>query len=165
MTAFKNVALLASLAATSVGLTAGVAPASAARAQSGATLYIFEDPAIHTNYRVTIKGLFPMEQADAVGYLNNINDGKCEGGMSYHVHGDDGDPQHIVTKVFHGAHSDPEGYLRATPEGLEYLREIPLRKGFLNEDDGTDEIYAQAIFLDSDCISSVQTTQVLTGEF
>jgi hypothetical protein len=43
-----------------IGLTAGIAPAAASPAQSGATLYVYEDPRNHDNYRVSIKGVFPM---------------------------------------------------------------------------------------------------------
>jgi hypothetical protein len=52
-----------------VGMTAGLAPAAAAPAQSGATVYVYEDPKNPNNYRVSIKGVFPMQQPDAVGFL------------------------------------------------------------------------------------------------
>jgi hypothetical protein len=161
-------ALLSSAAvlAGAVGLTAGPAPASAAPAQSGATLFVIQDPVHPNNYRLAIMGTYPMQQADAVGFLNNINNGKCEGSMFYYLYGDDGDPQHIHTLHFPGAHEDGEGYLKATSEGLGYRREFALRKNFLNEDsDGQDEIYAQANFLDSDCNTRIQTTQVIRDSF
>src|SRR5215208_203690 len=58
-----------------VGMTAGLALAAAAPAQSGATLYVYEDPKNADNYRVSIKGVFPMQQPDAVGFLVHVNDG------------------------------------------------------------------------------------------
>lgn len=169
MTASKTIGTLigaAASAAAAFGMTFGLAPASAAPAQSGAYLAIIQDPAHQNNYRLAIQGIIRMEQADAVGFINNINNGKCQGGMFYYVYGDDGDPQHIITKHFPGAREDAEGYLRATSEGLVYRREIALRKNFLNEDgDGVDEIYAQANFLDSDCAARIQTTQVISKNF
>lgn len=150
------------------GAVAGMAPVSAAPAPSGANLHMIQDPANQGNYLLAILGRFPMTQADAVGFLNNINNGNCEGGMFYHIRGDDegnNDP-YVVTKRFLGAHDDDQGYLKATSQGLEYRRQIPLRKNFLDEDrDGVDEIYAQASFLDSDCEIRLQTSQVLTGNF
>jgi hypothetical protein len=148
------------------GLSVGPAPVSAAPGQSGATLFVIQDPAHTNNYRLAILGTYPMQQADAVGFINNINNGKCQGGMFYYIYGDDGDPQHIYTHYLPGAAVDGEGYLEATSEGLQYRREIALRKNFLNEDgDGEDEIYAQANFLDSDCNTRLQTTQVIRNSF
>jgi hypothetical protein len=169
MPAFKPIATLigaAAAAAAAVGLAVGPAPASAAPAQSGAYLAIIQDHAHQNNYRLAVQGIIRMQQSDAVGFINNINIGQCQGGMFYYVYGDDGDPQHIVTKHFPGALEDAEGYLRATSEGLVYRREIALRKNFLNEDsDGVDEIYVQANFLDSDCKARIQTSQVVSNNF
>lgn len=153
--------------ATAIGLTAGVAPASAAPKQVGATLHIVQDVQHSNNWRLTSVGVYPMSQADAQGFLNNMNNGKCRGALYYHVYGDDGSPQHIFsTRPFYSAHADAEGFLRATPQGLEYRREITLRKSKLNEDDGvfdkTDEIYTQVNFLDSDCKSRFHTSQVIS---
>ena len=71
MSAFKNIPSLiggtAVVAAATIGLTAGPAPASAAPRPSGATIYVVPDPANSANYRVTIKGVFPMSEYDAVG--------------------------------------------------------------------------------------------------
>lgn len=156
----------AAMIATAFGAPASLVPASAAPGQSGATLFITQDQVTPTNYLLAVLGTFRMPEADAVGFLNNINNGRCEGGMFYHIIGDDGDPQYIVTKRFLGAHEDDQGYFKATSEGLVYRRQILLRKNFLNEDsDGEDEIYAQASFLDSDCKTRVQTTQVITNHF
>lgn len=172
MTAFKKIGTLvgtAAVAAAAVGLTTGLPPASATPGQSGATLFIVQDSVNQGNYRPAILGRISMPQADAVGFLNNINN--CAGGMNYYVFGDDeGDPdRYIVAKYFPGVQVDDQGYMKATSQGLEYRREILLRKNFLNEDSGVlddnDEIYAQAHFKDSDCKVRVQTTQVITNLF
>lgn len=163
---FSTGALLSGAAALAgvVGLTVGPAPAYAAPAQSGATIYIYEDPKNADNYRVSIKGVFPMQQPDAVGFLVHVNDGNYPGGpgpggMIYHLVGDDdrswpGDSDITGSVFIPGAQTDSEGYLRAGPEGLEYLREISVPKGKFNEDDGVfndeDEIYAVAMFRDGD---------------
>ena len=169
-----NVARLigtAAAAAAAAGLTVGPAPVSAAPGQSGATLFIVQDSVSPGNYRLAILGRFPMPQADAVGFLNNISNGDCQGGMNYYVFGDDEgyNDRYIVMKSFPGVQVDDQGYLKATSQGLEYRREILLRKHFLNEDSGVlddnDEIYAQAHFKDSDCKVRVQTTQVITNLF
>ena len=85
MSAFKNIPSLiggtAVVAAATIGLTAGPAPASAAPRPSGATIYVFPDPANSANYRVMITGVFPMSEYDAVGFINNINTGEPPGGM------------------------------------------------------------------------------------
>jgi hypothetical protein len=168
----------AALAAV-VGLTAGAAPASAAPAQSGATMYVYEDPKNPNNFRVSIKGVFPMQQPDAAGFLVHVNDGNYPGGpgpggMIYHIAGDDdrswpGDSD-ITSSVFvPGAQTDSEGYLRAGPGGLEYLREISVPKGNFNEDDGVfneeDEIYAVAVFRDGDGGSRLQFSQKIVRYF
>jgi hypothetical protein len=165
MNATKKMAAMlggAAVISTVVGLTVGVAPASASPAQNGATLYVNEDPLNHNNYRVAIKGVFPMLQPDAVGFLVHINDGKYPGGpgpggMIYHVVADDGDgwpgDRDITGSTFvQGTQTDNEGYLRAGPDGIEYLREISIPKKSFDEDDGPlseeDEIYAVAMFRD-----------------
>lgn len=158
----------AAVLAAIVGMTVGLAPALAAPAQSGAVLAIVQDHAHQNNYRLAINGIIRMEQADAVGFLNNLNNGQCGqySGMIYRFYGDDGNPQYIHRSYFPGAQSDAEGYLKATSEGLVYRREITLRKNFLNEDpDGVDEIYAEAQFLDSDCVGRTQISQVVSQNF
>jgi hypothetical protein len=148
----------AAVIATVVGLTAGVAPAAASPPQSGATLYVNEDPLNHANYRLAIKGVFPMLQADAVGYLIHINDGTNPGGMEYHVVADDEDGYSqdgdLYSAFLPHTQTDREGYLRAGSEGIEYLREISIPKSKLDEDHShvneEDEIYASAIFRDAD---------------
>jgi len=162
----KTIAALMGGAATIaavVGMTAGLAPAAAAPAQSGATLYVYEDPKNPSNYRVSIKGVFPMQQPDAVGFLVHVNDGNHPGGpgpggMIYHLEADDGNgwpnDQSFANGFFPGAQVDAEGYLKAGPDGLEYLRELSIPKGKFNEDDGAfneeDEVYAVAESRDGD---------------
>lgn len=162
----------AAAVATAFGLLTGPAPALAAPGQTGATLHIIQDPQNQGNYLLAILGRFPMPQADAVGFLNNINNGDCQGGMNYYVFGDDGgreDARYIHFKPVLGAHNNPDGYLKASSQGLEYRTQILLRKSLLNEDSGVlddnDEIYAQAHFKDSDCKIRIQTSQVITGLF
>lgn len=107
----------ATVAVAALGLTAALAPASAAPGPSGANLHIIEDPDNQGNYLLAILGRFPMPQADAVGFLNNINNGDCQGGMNYYIFGDDeGDPdRYIHFKPAVGVHDDnqglPESYL------------------------------------------------------
>jgi hypothetical protein len=178
----KTIAALMGGAATLaavVGLTAGAAPASAAPAQSGATMYVYEDPKNPNNFRVSIKGVFPMQQPDAAGFLVHVNDGNYpggpgQGGMIYHLVGDDdrgfpGDATLIPSTFVPGAQVDVEGYLRAGPEGLEYLREISVPKGEFNEDDGVfnegDEIYAVADFRDGDGGHRRQVSQKIVRNF
>ncbi|MGV0643316.1 hypothetical protein ABQE44_07910 [Mycolicibacterium sp. XJ2546] len=162
----------AAVVVTAAGVVAGATPASAAPGQSGATLHIIQDPQNQGNYLLAILGRFPMPQADAVGFLNNLNNGDCQGGMNYYVFGDDdGDEgaRYIHFKPVLGAHNNPDGYLKASSQGLEYRTQIQLRKSFLNEDSGVfddnDEIYAQAHFKDSDCKIRIQTSQVITRLF
>jgi hypothetical protein len=168
MNARKKVASAMGYAAmvAATGLSIGLAPASAAPEQSpGSLLYIYQDPVNDGNYRMSIKGVYPMQQADAVGFITHISEKGC-GGMHYLIYGDDGDPQYIYDRNFPGAQVDKEGYLRATPQGLEYLREIVLRKSFLNEDNnGVDEIYARVRFVDGDCVSRNQVTHPVHGDF
>jgi hypothetical protein len=168
----------ASVIAGAVGLTAGVAPAAASPAQSGATLYVNEDAANHNNYRLAIKGVFPMLQADAVGYLVHVNDGNYpggpgQGGMSYLLQGDDGNgfpgDKNLSSHFFPGTQTGGEGYLRAGPEGIEYLREISVPKNKLDEDTGPineeDEIYAVATFRDGDGGGRIQYSQKIVRYF
>ncbi|MGV0792665.1 hypothetical protein [Mycolicibacterium sp. XJ1819] len=71
------------------GAMATAAPAVAAPGQTGANLHVIQDPANQGNYLLAIIGRFPMPQADAVGFLNNINNGDCQGGMNYYIYADD----------------------------------------------------------------------------
>ena len=180
MNATKKMTALLSGAATSgavVALTAGVALAAAAPAQSGASLFVCRDVANSSNYRMTIKGVFPMQQPDAVGFLTHVNDGintgQGPGGMIYHLEADDGngwpgDPS-IAYSFVPGAQVDAEGYVKAGPGGLEYLREISVPRGDFDEDTGPineeDEIYAVATFRDGDGGERTQFSQKIVRYF
>ncbi|BDX33054.1 hypothetical protein TUM20985_36010 [Mycobacterium antarcticum] len=168
----------AAVLGTVVAMTAGLAPAAASPKQSGAQLFVNEDRGNPANYRLAIKGVFPMEQADAVGYLIHINDGDHpggpgRGGMIYHLQADDGNgwpgDSALVSEFLPGTQTDGEGYLRATPAGIEYLREISVPKKVLDEDTGPineeDEIYAVATFRDGDGGESWQVSQKIVRYF
>jgi len=176
----KLTALLGGAAAIStvVALTAGAATSAASPAQSGATLYVCQDVANPSNYRVTIKGVFPMQQPDAVGFLVHVNDGintgQGPGGMIYHVVGDDGNgwpgDRDIFPSTFvQGAQVDSEGYVRAGPGGIEYLREISIPRKNFDEDSSfineEDEIYAVASFRDGDGGERTQFSQQIVRYF
>lgn len=160
-------------AAVAAVLAASVsaAPALATPGQTNAHLFIAQDPANAGNSLVAIVGRFPMPQGDAVGFLNNINNGDCDGHMNYRVFADDsGDPDRYVHfETAPGARDDAQGYLKASSQGLEFRRNMVLPTSLLNEDSGVlddnDEIYAQASFVDSDCKARVATTQVITNLF
>ena len=67
--------------AASVGLTAGLAPVSAApQASPGVSLTVRDDPANPANYLVKIEGTFPMSEGDANDRVNHMTPG---GGMDY----------------------------------------------------------------------------------
>ena len=172
MSALKKIAAragrVAAVTAVTVGLAAGLAttPASAAPAQSGATLTIYKPSPYSGYYKVYINGVFPMSQADAQGYINNLTgpwpgnpDMVWTGGMQYHLYGDDtGSNDAGVAYDFQPGASlpgaQPGRYLYAAPDGLRYHREFMVAGSSLNEDrswyDEQDEIYADAVFLDGD---------------
>lgn len=164
MTTKRDVFACAAAAVAAAALS--VAPASAAPAPTPNTqLSIVSDIVNPTHYRVILNGVYPMQQADAVGFLTHINEGGC-GTMHYTVLGDDGNEQYLFDRNFPGAQSDHEGYLRASAAGLEYRREFLVPKGVLNEDPepgtgGVDEVFVRARFVDADCVSRVQHTPVL----
>lgn len=148
----------AAMAATVVGLTAGLALAAAAPAASGAHLSLCPDFGHPGNYRTTIQGVFPMSEADATGFLIHINDNPQPGGIEYHVLADDeGGYQHdhdIFATFLPHTQTDSTGYLRPGPGGIEYRREFLIPMDKFNEDDGVfddqDEVYAAATFRDAD---------------
>jgi hypothetical protein len=149
------------------GLTAGLAPASAAPSQTpGAVLSIVRQDIVNPDYnRIILRGVFPMEQPDAVGFVTHLMDNGC-GGMHYIVWGDDGEEQYLFDRNFPGTHEDIEGFLKASERGLVYRREFLVPSGTLDEDkDGTDEVFVRARFVDGDCVSRVQNTNVVKGEF
>jgi hypothetical protein len=167
----KTIAALmggAAMVAAAMGITAGLAPAAAAPAHPAARLSVF--PVNTETHRVTIEGVFPMSEADAVGYINNINTGNVPGGMSYAIYGDD--PTGISRRgvyEFPGAGLQEMGHLIATPEGLHYLRILEVPRGVLNEDDNPfdneDEIYVRTLFTDADGGVRPQSTNVVTANF
>ena len=160
-----------------VGLTAGLTTAAAAPKPSGATLFLCPDFGKPGYYRATIRGVFPMSEADAVGYLVHIDDNPSKpGGMTYYLQEDDGnghegDTSLVYLQVPH-AHSDGGGFLRAGPAGLEYQREVSVWGPELNEDsyqfnwtEDQDEIYAAAKFVDADGETRTQISQQIAKEF
>ena len=168
----------AAVAAVTVGLSVGLAtaPASAAPAQSGATLKL--DYAGNGYYRATIHGVFVMSQYDAVGYMNNLGtgtraaQGMGPGGIYYHVTGDDPgsrDSDVWITGFYAGPQNDVGGYLFAGSGGIYFHREFLVPASRLNEDNGywdkTDEIYADATFVDGDNGSRRAYSNVVTSLF
>ena len=169
MNARKKITTLmggAAMVATVFGMTAGLAPVSAAPSPSpGSTLTIVDQNITGPGKnRVIVYGVYPMEKPDAVGYLNNLSAG-C-GGMHYIVWGDDGSEQYLFDRNYPGVHDDIDGFIRATDRGLEYLQQFVVPASVLNEDnDGTDEVFVRARFVDGDCGSRIQNTNVVKGSF
>ena len=145
MNARKKITSLLGGAATIaavVGMTAGLTPASAAPSQSpGSNLTVVDQNITGAGYnRVIVRGVYPMQKPDAVGYLNNLTAG-C-GGMHYIVWGDDGNEQYLFDRNYPGVHKDIHGFVRASDRGLEYLQQFVVPASVLNEDtDGTDEVF------------------------
>jgi hypothetical protein len=179
----KLVAVLTGAALMSVvGLDPGIA--AAAPKSSGATFFLCPDFGKPGYYRATIRGVFPMSQADAAGYLIHIDDNPSKpGGMVYYVQDDDGNGHEGDTSIAYldvpHAHSDGSGFLRAGPSGLEYQRELSVSAGDLNADkskwydpsdqvlgdDQQDEIYAAAKFIDADGGVRTQISQEIVKDF
>jgi hypothetical protein len=166
-----------------VGLTAGLTTAGAAPKPSGATFFLCPEFGKPHSYRATIRGVFPMSQADAEGFLIHIDDNPSKPGhMVYYVqdddgHGHEGDHSIAYLQVPH-AHSDGGGFLRAGPSGLEYQRELSVGAYDLDadgsqwwdpsgqmSDDIHDEIYAAATFVDADGGVRTQISQEITKDF
>ena len=156
----------AAMLTTVVGLTAGMAPASAAPKQSpSATLSVVTDIVNPAYNRLIISGVHAMEEPDAVGYLTHLNEGSYAG-MNYAVYADDGSHKILDDRTFPGTSQSPEGDLWASRRGLEYRRELLYPKGFLNENlDGIDRIYVRAIFTDADGGQRIHHTNVAEGYF
>ncbi len=155
---------------TAAGLTSGLTLAAAAPAPSGATFFFCKDFVNTGNYRFTIRGVFPMQEADAVGYLVHLNDTQVPGGMKYRLSGDDDGGGHdFFYNYFPGSGTSYEGYLKASPQGLEYLREISIPRTQFDEDSGVfddqDEVYATATFRDADGGERTQHSQKVVGHF
>lgn len=173
----------AKLAAAAIALTAATtAPAAAAPKPSGATLFLCPDFGKPGYYRVTIRGVFPMTQADAEGYLIHIDDNPAKPGhMVYYLQDDDGNGHEGDTSIAYltvpHRHSDAGGFLRAAPGGLEYQRELSVRAYDLDADgtkwydpdrvtgEDLDEIYAAATFIDADGGARTQISQQIVKDF
>jgi hypothetical protein len=154
------------ITAATIGMSAGLAPATAAPSQSpGSTLTIVDQNITGPGKnRVIVYGVYPMQKPDAVGYLNNLTAG-C-GGMHYIVWGDDGGEQYLFDRNYPGVHDDIDGFVKATDRGLEYLQQFEVPAPVLDEDkDGADEVFVRARFVDGDCGSRVQNTNVVKGSF
>jgi len=151
---------------TTVGLTAGISPASAAPKQSpGATLSIVNDIVDPAYIRLIISVVHTMLKTDAVGYLTHLGENPY-GGMNYAVYADDGSYKILNDRTFPGTSKSPEGDLWASRRGLEYRRELVYPKGFLNKNlDGVDRIYVRAIFIDADGGQRIHHTNVAEGYF
>jgi hypothetical protein len=177
MTAIKNipalVAAAAGLAAATIGLTAGVAPVSAAPPQTpGTTLVIIPDSQNGENYRrVNVKGVFAMNEHDAHGFINNLGTGTYPGGggINYVVLGDDPDSNdHAIAAAFHRAGTRSTGYLTAEPDGIHFFQILSLPTSLLNEDDGADdldEVYVRADFVDGDGGTRSAVSNPVSGNF
>jgi hypothetical protein len=166
----------AALAATTVGLTAGLAPVSAAPTPTpGMTLVITPDPANGGYYRLAVKGMFPMNEYDAHGFINNLDTGTLPGGggINYILLADDPDSNdHAIGAYFHRAGTRSTGYLTAESDGIHFFQIISVPTSHLNEDDGvfdamddTDEIYAVADFVDGDGGKRTAYSNVVNGLF
>jgi len=165
MTAVKNAPSLiggaAVLAAATIGLTTGLAPASAAPTQTpGVNLNVLQDPANAAQYRAQVRGVFPMNEYDAHGFINNLDTGNgAYGGIGYNIFGDDPDSNDPLLGdhfYYNGPRNEGGGYLIAQPDGISYYQDISVPKYLLDEDfdfDGgteTDEIYVEVKFVDGD---------------
>jgi len=74
--------------------------------------------------------------------------------------------QYLFDRNYPGVHDDIDGFIRATDRGLEYLQQFVVPANVLNEDtDGTDEVFVRARFVDGDCGSRIQDTNVVKGDF
>lgn len=139
----------ATVVAVAVGLTAGLAPASAAPQQSpGVHLSrVAVDPSNPANYVLKIEGTFPMSEGDAHDRVNHLGPG---GGMDYIVYADDpgeNDPMIGSPHGYIGVPGPDGGWMTASPFGIRFLREISVPRSQLDEDDGTDEIYVRVRFV------------------
>ncbi|OAN40106.1 hypothetical protein [Mycolicibacterium iranicum] len=137
----------AAVAATAASLTGPASAYAAPTSSPGTTLGVAADPGNSANYIVTIRGLFPMSEGAAYDRLNHIAAG---GGMDYVIYADDpgeGDSMIGSPHGYLGAPGPTGGLVIATPNGIAYMRTISVPRSALNEDEGTDEIYASARFV------------------
>jgi hypothetical protein len=157
--------------ALGVGMGVTSVPASAAPTESGAKMYYYRESVYAEQTRVTIEGVFPMSEADAVGFLNNIYTGKKPGGMEYQIFGDDnggGDGSRVTRWI--AGNGGFDGYqLIATRDGIHHTFIFYVPTSVLDEDDNfydnDDELYAQATFVDADGGRRTQTSNVIYDRF
>jgi hypothetical protein len=163
----------AAVFATVAGLTAAVATAAPSQTD-GAMLYMCQDVGNPSSYRITVKGTYPMDSADAAGYLIHMNDGSQPGGLIVELKADDeGNNDHNIGYGFYPTTATTsEGYLQAIPGGLDYRREMVVPRPNFNEDykqpgsdDDTDEVYAVVTFKDGDGGTRPAVTQSITRNF
>lgn len=156
-------------AAITVGLAAGIAatPASAAAPKPEAKLSISQIG--QSQYKVSITGVYPMRQADAQGYINNMG---TRGAMSYGIWGEEPglDEQRWGDNLIGAAaNNTPDSALHATPEGLRFHHTVVVSRSVLNEDtgwfDNHDEIYADAVFIDGDGGQRPARSKTITALF
>jgi hypothetical protein len=153
--------------AFSMGVGLASAPATAAPTESGGQLNVYRDPADPGTTRVTMSGLFPMSQADAQGFLNNIYTGKEPGGMEYVIFGDDEGDRDPVQANFWATGTDriPGYSIGATSTGLAHTLVVNVPNGYLNDDDGEDELYLRATFVDADGGRRTQFSNLVKGNW
>lgn len=177
MNTLKNIGSLiggAAVVAATVGLTAGLAPASAAPQQSpGVTLSVVPNPANDAEYLLRIEGTFPMSENDARDRVNHLGP---SGGMDYIVYADDPGDSDSTIGAPHGyvGYPGPEGgFMTDSPFGIRFLREIAVPKGDLNEDfcfsfgcgDDTDEVYVKVRFVQAGVGDLRAYTNAVSGKF
>jgi hypothetical protein len=165
----------AAVVGTALGLTVGIGFAAAAPSQTdGAMLYICQDIGTPSMYRISVKGTYPMDSADATGYLIHMNEGAQPGGLIVELKADDeGNNDRLIGDGFYPTTATTsEGYLRSVPGGLEYRREMAVPRPNFNEDyaqpgsdDDTDEVYAVVTFRDGDGGLRPAVTQSITRNF
>ncbi len=111
-------------------------------------------------------GVFPMQEPDAVG-LHHPPHGQRLWRDALHRPGSTtAKSSTLFDRNFPGTSEGIEGLLRASNRGLEYRREFVVPSTVLDEDkDGTDEVFVRARFVDGDCVSRVQNTNVVKGNF
>jgi hypothetical protein len=173
MTPFKNTRSLiggALVVSAAIGFAAPPAPATARPQPSGAHLTIEQNPGISSHWFVEVSGVFPMGEYEAHGFINNINSGERPGGTVIHIFGADRDDvkrNYVVPHQFYpGAGYQFRGHLYAASDGVHYSRVLNVAKTALDERDGPDEIYAEAMFLDANSeVRGQQYSNVVVVDF
>lgn len=159
--AFGRIGLVALAVGVGVGLAA--APASAAPRPTGGQLSVYRDPGDPNFTRVTMAAHYPMNQADAQGYLNNVGNG----GMEFLLYADDEGDGDGIKQRFWAPRADqfPGYHIAATSTGLNATLVVNLPNGALNEDNGQDEFYVKATFVDGDGGRRSQFTNDISGNW